>query len=103
MFGGASMTNGESDKSITSQSRSKWHIWEVIGVILVFSSLVLLLFAPNSLSQLFDTMIKEVKPVVIDVFLTSEIGVAIIVSVITGRILERLGFTDGLIRIFTPV
>jgi hypothetical protein len=97
------MTNGESDKSITSQSRSKWHMWEVIGVILVFSSLVLLLFAPNSLSQLFDTMIKEVKPVVVDVFLTSEIGVAIIVSVITGRILERLGFTDGLIRIFTPV
>ena len=97
------MTNGESDKSITSQSRSKWHMWEVIGVILVFSSLVLLLFAPNSLSQLFDTMIKEVKPVVVDVFLTSEIGVAIIVSVITGRLLERLGFTDGLIRIFTPV
>ena len=97
------MTNGESDKSITSQSRSKWHMWEVIGVILVFSSLVLLLFAPNSLSQLFDTMIKEVKPVVVDVFLTSEIGVAIIVSVITGRLLERLGFTDGLIRFFTPV
>ena len=97
------MTNGESDKSITSQSRSKWHMWEVIGVILVFSSLVLLLFAPNSLSQLFDTMIKEVKPVVVDVFLTSEIGVAIIVSVITGRLLERLGFTDRLIRIFTPV
>ena len=48
-------------------------------------------------------MIKEVKPVVVDVFLTSEIGVAIIVSVITGRLLERLGFTDGLIRIFTPV
>ena len=85
------------------ESRSKWQMWEMIGVILVFGLLVLLLLAPNSMSQLFDTIIKEVKPVVVDVFLTSEIGIAIIVSVIVGRILERLGFTDGLIRLFVPI
>ena len=43
------------------------------------------------------------KPIVVDIFLTSEVGIAIIVSVIFGRILERLGFTDGLIRIFVPI
>ncbi|MBM4763210.1 hypothetical protein GNT69_13135 [Bacillus sp. B15-48] len=86
-----------------SLSRSSWQRWEIIGVLLVLGSLVLLLLAPNSLSQLFDTIIKEVKPVVVDIFLTSEIGIAIIVSVIVGRILERLGFTDGLIRIFVPI
>ncbi|MCC3359213.1 hypothetical protein [Bacillus sp. REN16] len=85
------------------ESRSKWQMWEIVGVILVFGLLVLLLLAPNSMSQLFDTIIKEVKPVVVDVFLTSEIGIAIIVSVIVGRILERLGFTDGLIRLFVPI
>lgn len=85
------------------QSRKKWSTFEVVGILLVFLSLALLLFAPNSLSQLFDTMIKEVKPIVVDTFLTSEVGIAIIVSVIVGRLLERLGFTDGLIRLFVPI
>ncbi|WP_066067018.1 hypothetical protein [Neobacillus soli] len=84
-------------------SRSKWHPYEVIGILLVFGSLILLLFSPNSLSNLFNTIIKEVKPIVVDVFLTSEVGIAIIVSVIVGRLLERLGFTDGLIRLFVPI
>jgi len=84
-------------------TRSKWQLFEVIGISLVFGSLFLLLFAPNSLSELFNTIIKEVKPIVVDIFLTSEVGIAIIVSVIVGRLLERLGFTDGLIRIFVPI
>lgn len=84
-------------------ARTKWHPFEIIGIVLVFISLIFLLFAPNSLSNLFDTIIKEVKPIVVDIFLTSEIGIAIVVSVIVGRILERLGFTDGLIRLFVPI
>lgn len=96
------MKKDQSPQSMVTTSRAKWQMWEVIGVLLVFGSFLLLLFAPNSLSQLFNIMLEEVKPVVVDIFLTSEIGIAIIVSVITGRILERLGFTDGLIRIFTP-
>ena len=75
----------------------------MIGILLVAGSLLVLLFAPNSLANFFNMVIAEVKPVVVDIFLTSEIGIAIIVSVIFGRILERLGFTDGLIRIFVPV
>jgi hypothetical protein len=97
------MGNGQQPESQAQTSRSKWHLFELIGIFLVVSSLLLLLFKPDSLSNLFDTIIKEVKPIVIDIFLTSEVGVAIIISVIVGRILERLGFTDGLIRIFVPV
>ncbi|WP_199794702.1 hypothetical protein [Lentibacillus sp. Marseille-P4043] len=85
------------------KNRSRWNLFEVIGVSIIVISLALLFFAPDSLSQLFDTIIKEVKPVVVDTFLTSEVGIAVIVSVIIGRMLERLGFTDGLIRIFVPV
>ena len=88
---------------IPKTTRSKWQLFEVIGMLLVFGSLFLLLFAPHSLSELFNTIIKEVKPIVVDIFLTSEVGIAIIVSVIVGRLLERLGFTDGLIRIFVPI
>lgn len=93
----------EEQARIKKTARSKWHAFEVIGILLVFASLIILLFAPGSLSKLFDTIIKEVKPIVVDIFLTSEVGIAIIVSVIVGRLLERLGFTDGLIRIFVPI
>lgn len=91
------------NNQMPDHSRSKWHPYEVIGILLVVCSLVFLLFFPNSLSNLFDTIIKEVKPIVVDIFLTSEVGIAIIVSVIVGRLLERLGFTDGLIRMFVPI
>src|SRR5699024_8053611 len=49
------------------------------------------------------SIIKEVKAVVVDTFLTSEVGIAVIGSVLVGRVLERLGFTDGLIRLFVPI
>lgn len=97
------MDNEQDHKTQFPSNRSKWHYYEVIGILLVIVSLALLFFAPNTLANLFDTVIKEVKPVVVDIFLTGEVGIAIIVSVIMGRMLERLGFTDGLIRIFVPI
>ncbi|KAB7706152.1 hypothetical protein F9802_11210 [Bacillus aerolatus] len=90
-------------KAGNNVSRAKWHFYEILGLFLVVFSLFLLLLKPDSLADLFNAILNEVKPVVVDIFLTSEIGIAIIASVIMGRILERLGFTDGLIRIFVPV
>lgn len=87
----------------TNDLRAKWKFYEGLGLLLVISSMLLLLFKPNSLADFFSAIINEVKPVVVDIFLTSELGIAIIASVIMGRLLERLGFTDGLIRIFVPV
>lgn len=84
-------------------SRKKWYPFEIIGLLLVASSLLVLLFVPDSLAKFFNMVIAEVKPIVVDIFLTSEVGIAIIISVIFGRLLERLGFTDGLIRIFVPI
>lgn len=97
------MVDEEKGDSKGPQNRSKWHLYEITGALIVLISLVLLFVAPNSLSELFDTIIKEVKPVVVDTFLTSEVGIAVIVSVIVGRVLERLGFTDGLIRLIIPI
>ncbi len=84
-------------------SRKAWSAIEIVGLVIVVSSLFALLFVPNSLSQLFDLTINEVFNVVVPIFLTGTVGIAIIVSVILGRILERLGFTDGLIRLFVPI
>ncbi|WP_235792140.1 hypothetical protein [Virgibacillus salidurans] len=97
------MDKEQNTDSQVPHNRTKWSLFEVIGVLIVIISLTVLFLAPDSLSQLFDTIIKEVKPVVVDTFLTSEVGIAVIVSVIIGRILERFGFTDGLIRLFVPI
>lgn len=84
-------------------SRKKWRPIEIVGLCLVILSFITLLLSPNSLSDLFTSIINQVFPIVVNVFLISEVGVAIIVSVIVGRILERFGFTDALIRVFIPI
>lgn len=88
---------------MANKERNKLQKIEVVGLVLVVTSLVVLLFKPDALSGLFDKITKEVFEIVVPIFLTGEVGIAIIVSVILGRILERLGFTDALIRIFVPV
>lgn len=80
----------------------KFNINEVIGLIILISALVTLFVSPGSLADLFGTVIRRVKPPIVDVFITGIVGVAIICSVIIGRLLERAGFTDALIRIFVP-
>lgn len=90
-------------KKANNLTRNKWSHSEIIGIILVILFVLVLLISPNSLSELFEVIIAKVTPIVVSIFLTSEVGVAVIVSVIVGRLLERFGFTDGLIRIFVPV
>ncbi|RXT15538.1 hypothetical protein EIZ39_04190 [Ammoniphilus sp. CFH 90114] len=76
---------------------------EYVGMALV-GMLVLVLFAkPEWIGGAFTAMLDKVKPIVVDVFLTGSVGVAIILSVMTGRLLERLGFTDALMRLFVPL
>jgi hypothetical protein len=88
---------------LNKNSRKKWRGIEILGLALVILSFITLLVSPESISGLFNSITKQVFPIVVNVFLLSEVGVAIIISVIVGRILERLGFTDALIRIFIPI
>ncbi|WNC13357.1 hypothetical protein [Brevibacillus brevis] len=76
---------------------------EWVGLGLVAAVTVLLIFQPSVLGDAFTAMLNKVKPIVVDVFLMGSVGVAIILSVMTGRMLERLGFTDALMRIFVPI
>jgi hypothetical protein len=76
---------------------------EITGLVLVILSLLGLIFAPHHISGVFDAMLNKAYPIIVKVFLTGKVGVAIIISVLIGRILERLGFTDALMRLFIPV
>jgi spore maturation protein SpmB len=79
------------------------HGIEITGMVMVCGSLLILLFNPDLISGLFSSMVDRAYPVIVKTFLTGTVGVAIICSIITGRVLERLGFTDALMRIFLPV
>lgn len=76
---------------------------EGVGLVLVVASVLGLFIDPGFIAGIFDAMLKKTVPVITKVYLTGSLGVAIILSVVTGRILERLGFTDALVRIFTPI
>ena len=76
---------------------------EIIGLGLVCLSLLGLLFSPQSISGIFDAMLNKSYPIMVKVFLTGKVGAAIIISVLIGRILERCGFTDALMRLLLPI
>jgi len=76
---------------------------EIVGLVLVAAALLGLFFGSSALAGVFDAMVKKAY-VIFRVFIfDGTVGIAIIVSVIIGRILERLGFTDALMRIFVPI
>jgi hypothetical protein len=75
---------------------------EMVGLGILVIALLGIVFIPEHLAGGFNAMATKIKTSVFDVFIMGTVGVAIIASVITGRILERLGFTDALVRIFVP-
>ncbi|MEW6522983.1 MAG: hypothetical protein AB1445_05320 [Bacillota bacterium] len=76
---------------------------EITGFVILALALIGLFFNPGFIGGLFDAMVNRVKGIVVNVYLTGTLAVAIITSVMMGRILERLGMTDALLRIFMPV
>lgn len=83
--------------------RGSWSRIEIVGMVLLLGTSALLFLNPKALGDFFDAAINEARPIVVDVFLTGYVGFAIIASVIAGRLLERLGMTDALLRIFVPI
>lgn len=90
------------ENQVTSQKREITTI-EYVGIGLILVSLILLFVKPEVIGGSFNAMQNSAVNPVVNVYLTGSLGTAVILSVMTGRILERLGFTDALIRIFTPV
>ncbi|HEY3366457.1 MAG TPA: hypothetical protein VGK74_15485 [Symbiobacteriaceae bacterium] len=86
-----------------SSSRRSMTTIEWVGIGLVVLTLIGLFYAPQAIAGSFDAMVNKVVSVIVKLFITGTVGMAIVVSVISGRILERLGLTDALIRIFVPI
>ena len=76
---------------------------EYVGFALIVLVLLSLFFFPEPVANGFTAAAKKVKAICFDAFLVNIVGWAIICGVITGRLLERAGFTDALVRVFVPV
>jgi len=89
---------------IKSADRKQWQTIEYVGLAVLIISLTLTAFFNESVSAMFDAMFNRAyKMFEFYLFGASKLGAAIVVSVMTGRILERLGLTDALMRIFIPM
>ncbi len=76
---------------------------EIVGLVVLVLSLIGLFVNPGFIGGVFDAMVNRAKSIVSNVYLVGTLGTAIICSVMTGRILERLGLTDALLRVFMPL
>ena len=83
--------------------KRKIELIEYVGLFLVAFSFLMLVVNPGGIGNLFNNMFNHAAPIIIKVYITGSIGIAIIISVTMGRLLERLGFTDALMRIFVPM
>lgn len=84
-------------------ARQKWAKIEIFGLILLIAAIVSMIFWPDMLSGVFNSIVAQAFAVSVQTFIMSDLGIAIVASVIVGRLLERLGLTDALIRVFMPV
>lgn len=87
-----------------ANDRKKWQPIEYCGLV-IFLFILLCIFKFNeAFSGVFTQMFtRAYKIFEFYLFGASKLGATIVVSVMTGRILERLGLTDALMRIFTPL
>lgn len=76
---------------------------EYVGLALVVLTMIGLFFASDKIAKVFDAMFNNAYKIFGFYITERNLGAAIIVSVMTGRLIERLGFTDALMRIFVPV
>ena len=88
----------------TVESRKQMKPIEYVGLCIFLAFLVCVFFFHEQFSGAFSAMFaKTYKMFEFYLFGTSMLGATIVVSIMTGRILERLGFTDALMRLFLPV
>ena len=89
---------------VKNTDRKKWNAIEYVGLAVLIGSLFCIGLFNKQFSGLFDAMFtRSYKMFEYYLFGPAKLGATIVVSVMTGRILERLGMTDALMRIFLPI
>ncbi len=99
-------SNNSADQAAKKKKRPSgvgWTKIAILGVILFAVFMVALLIIPEHVAGLFNAMTNKAFTNGFNIYLLSSVGAGIVVSVIIGRLLERGGVTDGLVKLFTPL
>lgn len=96
------MENSNTPKTKKSSSRIAWDKISILGVILFLLFMIALLLIPEHVAGLFTAMANKAFTNGFSIYIMTNVGAGIVVSVVIGRLLERGGVTDGLIKLFTP-
>ena len=96
-------TPAAEETPVVDATRQKWSKIEILGLIILIAAAVSLVVNPDMLSGVFNSIVAQAFTVSVQTFIMSDLGIAIVASVIVGRFLERLGLTDAMIRVFLPV
>lgn len=84
-------------------SKRGWTKASIIGICVFALFMAALLFAPGHVAGVFTLMAEESFANVFQTYILGYIGASIVVAVMVGRLLERAGVTDGLVKLFTPL
>lgn len=90
-------------ENVSARPHLKWKKWERVGLVVFVLFMASMLFVPDQVAGVFDAMAQKCLDTVVKNWIVGATGVATIIAVMLGRILERLGLTDALIRIFRPI
>ena len=89
--------------SEVKKTKRPWSRIEIVGLVIFIVSMVTLFAKPQIIGDMFNRMFDRAFPIAVSLYITSRVMPAIVISVTAGRVLERLGFTDVLMRLFVPV
>ena len=89
-------TPAAEETPVVDATRQKWSKIEILGLIILIAAAVSLVVNPDMLSGVFNSIVAQAFTVSVQTFIMSDLGIAIVASVIVGRFLERLGLTDAM-------
>lgn len=91
------------DHSPPPQERARLRKDILIGSIAFGLLMLALLLVPQHVAGVFTAMSKKAFENVFGIYILGYIGASIIVAVALGRLLERIGMTDALVKLFAPI
>lgn len=93
----------DNPKITPGQSGKKWDKTSITGLIVFILFLLALLVFPQHVAGIFSAMSAKAFNFGLTTYLLTTIAGSVIVSVMSGRLLEKAGVTDALVKLFTPV
>ncbi len=85
------------------EGRKKWDPIEKVGLVVLIIFFGAICVFPKQTGGIFDAMLHKCVDIIIPNFIIGDVLMGVLVGFITCALLERLGMTDALMRVFLPL